>query len=91
MPEAATIGITVQQTRDAARNPSTAWVKLHRILCNRQNPTGTPFLPRLAGKVFRYVIFTGNKLIIRMLLLKQVQWRENSLRPSIGLVWFLFV
>lgn len=43
MSEAATIGITLQQARDAARNPSTSWVKLHRILCNRQKPTNTTF------------------------------------------------
>lgn len=41
-----------------------------RILSDRQKPTNTSFLPRLAGKVFSYVIFTWNKLIRRMLLLK---------------------
>lgn len=41
-----------------------------RILYDRQKPTNTSFLPRLAGKVFNYVIFTWNKLIRRMLLLK---------------------
>lgn len=41
-----------------------------RILSDRQKPTNTSFLPRLAGKVFNYVIFTWNKLIRRMLLLK---------------------
>lgn len=41
------------------------------------------FSSSLAGEIFRYVTFTGNKSIIRMLWLKQVQRRENSLRPSI--------
>lgn len=50
-------GITAQQTRDADRNPSTPWVKLHRILPNRQKPTNTSFLPRLAEKLLRNVIF----------------------------------
>lgn len=68
------IGVTLQQTRDVDGNgnPSTPWIELHRILPNRQRPTNTMLLPRLEGKVFMYVIFSQNKPMIRMLLLKQV-------------------
>lgn len=54
--EAATRGITVQPIRDAGGNSSTPLANLPSLFTNGKKPTNTFFLPKLAGKVFRYVI-----------------------------------
>lgn len=78
--------ITVQRTKDADGNPCMPSAKLHRTLLNRQRPRNTASLPRLAGKVFREVIFSRRRLTVSVFLLKELQGKQNSLKP-----WGYFV
>lgn len=61
-PEAATTGISLQQTRDATGNSSTTWVDLHRILSNRQKLMSTSFLPAWQGKYSDMSLLLGTNL-----------------------------
>lgn len=69
-------GLQCSRPEMLTETQSTPWAKLHRMLPQRPMPTNTSLLPSWKGK-YSDVIFSWNKLIIRRLLLKSIQRRED--------------